>query len=261
MKVLLCGYHEGGYRALRTLFARGHDVLVATHPTPEPIPSVAGLCSSLSIPCVEGTHEAVLEAAREFAPDITFSVYYRTILSAELLALAPLGAFNFHPSLLPKHAGCFSGVWAIIEGDKTTGVACHRMIERIDAGEIVDTVTVPVEKTDTGLSLFYKLVDAALVLFDRVVRQAEIGPLHGRPQEGERSYHPRKVPCEGVIDPTWPREQIERFIRAIYFPPHPPAHVERNGTWHPVSSMAAYDRVMLCSEKATCSRMVRATGA
>ena len=244
MKVLLCGYHEAGYRALRTLIARGHDVLVATHPTPDGIPSVTALARWHGIPYVEGTPDAVLANATRFAPDITFSVYYRTILPAEVIDLAPRGAFNFHPSLLPRHAGCFSAVWTILEGDSKTGVTCHRMIERVDAGDVVDALSIAVEDFDTGMSLYYKLADATLVLFDRVLKQAEKGRLQSRPQTGQRSHHRRDVPSDGVIDPGWSRKRIERFIRALNFPPFPPACVEIQGVRCPVRSMEEYDRAM-----------------
>ena len=244
MKVLLCGYHEAGYRALRTLIARGHDVLVATHPTPDGIPSVAALGRWLGIPYVEGAPDAVLATAVRFAPDIIFSVYYRTILPVKVTDLAPLGAYNFHPSLLPRHAGCFSAVWTILEGDVRTGVTCHRMIERVDAGDVVDAISVAVDDTDTGMSLYYKLVDATLVLFDRVLKRAEKERLPGKPQTGKRSHHRREVPHGGMIDPGWPRRRIERFIRALDFPPFPPACVEIQGARCPVRSLEQYDRVM-----------------
>jgi len=242
MRILLCGYHEAGYRALRTLVARGHDVLVATHATPEEIPSVAALARSFGLPVVDGDPEQVFEGARRFTPEITFSVYYRTILPAKVLDLAPKGSFNFHPSLLPRHKGCFSAVWAILDGDETAGVTCHRMVARADAGEIVDVIALPVADNDTGMTLHYKLADAAVRLFERVLGIAECGPLTGRPQEGERSYHKRTVPYDGVINRDWPRECIERFIRALDFRPYPPACVVVDGARRPVRSLAEYDR-------------------
>jgi len=244
MRVLLCGYHEAGCRALRTLASGGHEVLVATHPTPDGIPSVADRAGELSTPYVDGSPGEVFNAAREFAPDIIFSVYYRTILPRKVLELAPRGGFNFHPSLLPRHAGCFSGVWAILEGDRETGVTCHRMVERVDSGEIVDVVTLPIEQSDTGELLYYKLVDTAHALFERVLKRAECGPLRGRPQAGERSYHGREVPFDGIIDPEWSRDRIERFIRGLYFPPYEPACVELDGRHYAVRTIEDYDRLL-----------------
>ena len=244
MKILLCAYHEAGYRALRILAQRGHEVLVASHPTPPEFPSVPALASWWGMECVEGRPAEVLEAANRFQPDLILSMYYRHILPEELLNLAPRGALNFHPALLPRHRGCFSAVWAILEGDHDTGVTCHRMVPAVDAGEIVDQVAVPIHSTDTALSLYYRLVDAAVDLFECVVRRSEQAELRGRPQQGEASYHRREVPYGGLIDPSWPRDRIERFIRAMDFPPYPPASVEVDGTRIPVRSLAEFNTVM-----------------
>lgn len=244
MKVLLCGYHEAGYRALRTLIAREHEVFVATHPTPAEIPSLAAFAQWVGIGFVDGEVDQVGAAAGSFRPEIILSVYYRHILPVRVLEMAPRGAFNFHPALLPRHRGSYSAPWAIIEGDRTTGATCHRMIERVDAGGIVDTLPVSVEMNDTGMSLYYKLVDAVVALFEQVVRQAECGPLETRPQQGPASFHLRKIPCDGVIDPAWARDRIERFIRALNFPPWPPAAAVIDGVRHPVRNIEEYDEVL-----------------
>jgi len=243
LRVLLCGYHEAGYRALRTLIARRHEILVATHEAPPELPSVAALARACGVTVVTDG-EDLEGAARVFAPDIVFSVYYRRVLQPELLARPRLGAFNLHPSLLPKHRGCFSAPWAIIEGDNETGVTCHAMTGEIDAGDIVDVASIPIGPRETGISLFYRLADAAVGLFDRVLDGVEAGSVRTRPQRGEPTYHPRRVPFDGLIDPRWPRDQIDRFIRAMFFPPHPPAAVMIDGDRVPVVSMNEWERLL-----------------
>jgi len=243
MRVLLCGYHEAGYRALRTLVGHRHDILVATHPSPPELPSMTALARSLNIDFVDGDLHEVHQAAREFAPDLILSVYYRFVLPTDTLRLASCGAYNFHPALLPKHRGSFSAPWAIIDNDEVTGVTCHEMIEQVDAGDIVDTITLPIAPDDLGMTLYYKLVDAAEVLFERVLKQLQRGDVRGTPQAGDASFHKRELPYGGVIDPAWPRDRIDRFIRALYFPPYPPAAVLIDGTRHPVCSLDEYDRI------------------
>jgi len=248
MKILLFGYHDAGYRALRALVARGHDVLVVTHPSPPEIPSVAALADALGLKWTTEGVESFLAIATEFRPDITFSVYYRRILSQDILDIARMGSFNFHPSLLPKHRGCFSAPWAIIDGDRVTGVTCHRMIEKVDAGDIIDRENVTIAATETGLSLYDKLVDTTGALFARVVDRAETGSLVGTPQEGEGSFHRREVPFDGLIDPQWPRTRLDRFIRALYFPPYPPASILAGGRRSNVRTIEEYDRLMYTAE-------------
>lgn len=241
MKVLLCCYHEAGYRALRTLIAAGHDVAVATHSSPPEVPSVVALAEAMGLAVTTGDTGEALALARRFRPDTTFSVYYRDVLPRAILDIAPLGSYNFHPSLLPKHRGCWSAPWAIIDGDRETGVTCHRMIERVDAGEVIDRILFSIDRNETGISLYYKLVDCAVALVGRVMERAERGPPGGKAQEGTGSYHPREVPFGGSIDPTWPRDRIERFIRAMYFPPYPPATVMVGGVQREIRTMAEFD--------------------
>ncbi|MHC5112096.1 MAG: methionyl-tRNA formyltransferase [Planctomycetota bacterium] len=241
MRILLCGYHEAGYRALRTLVARRHEVLVATHPTPAELPSVAGLAGGLGIPSIDSSVDEVYEAACGFRPDLILSMYYRFVLPDKILALAGQGAFNFHPSLLPRHRGCFSAPWAIIAGDEETGVTCHRVTNRIDSGDVIDVSRIPIEEHATGMSLYYRLVDSACTLFERVVRRAEHGPMTGQPQQGQGSYHDRSVPFDGMIDMSWSRSAIDRFIRALDFPPHPPALLAINGRNHAIRTLDEYD--------------------
>jgi GDP-perosamine N-formyltransferase len=244
MRILLCGYHEAGYRVLRTLIERRHDVVVATHAASPEWPNVAALARSYSLETIVDDADALERAAGRFAPDAIFSVYYRHIIPVHVLALARRGAYNFHPSLLPRHRGCFSAPWAIIEGDRETGVTCHRMIAAVDAGAIVDSVAVPIRDADTGMSLFYKLVDATVDLFPRVLEAVIEGTTRTQPQTGPASFHPRGVPHDGIIDHTWPRALIERFIRALYFPPYAPAAVVVGGVPEPVTSLAEFDRLI-----------------
>lgn len=244
MKVVLCGYHEAGYRALRTLVSRGHHVIVATHRAAPGVPDVADLARVLALPVTVDDIDSLRKKVRSFKPDMLFSVFYRSILPLDVLASARLGALNFHPSLLPRHRGCFSAPWAIIEGDRETGLTCHRMTEQVDAGDAIDRETVVIDSSDTGMSLYYKLVDATLRVFDRVLSLGTSVGEGGSPQQGVGSYHSRQVPYGGVIDPKWPRDRIDRFIRALYFPPYPPAELRFGGRVHEVRTMADFDRLM-----------------
>ncbi len=244
MRVLLCGYHEAGYRALRTLVAHGHDVLVATHEAMPGVPDVADLAHMLDLPVAVDDFGDLHEQARRFQPDMLYSVYYRDILPPEILSIPRIGALNFHPSLLPRHRGCFSAPWTIIEGDRETGVTCHVMTERVDAGDVVDRELVPVASDETGMSLYYRLVDAALRSFERVLAQGGRVTEGAAPQEGSSSYHSRKIPFGGEIDPSWSRDRIERFIRALYFPPYLPATVMIAGRRYEVRTLGDFDRLV-----------------
>ena len=74
----------------------------------------------------------------ELQPDFLFSFYYRSMLGAPLLRAARRGALNMHGSLLPRYRGRAPVNWAILQGERETGATLHYMVERADAGDIVD---------------------------------------------------------------------------------------------------------------------------
>jgi methionyl-tRNA formyltransferase len=245
VKLVLWAYHEAGYRALRKLHAAGHELLVFTVDNPPYIPSVASLASALDLPVYLGvSDERMISLISEFLPDLGLSMYYPRIIHEEVLGIPSLGAFNFHPSLLPRHRGCFSAPWAILEGDKFTGVSCHEMVAKVDSGRILCQSTIAVIQKDTAFSLYYKLVDSAVSLLDEVLAGLLQSSVVLTAQEHGGCYHDRQVPYSGTIDPVWPEEMIERFIRAMYFPPHAPAALKIGEKTYPVYSMDEYMRLV-----------------
>src|SRR6267154_2015847 len=78
---------------------------------------------------------------RDLRPDFLFSFYYRLMLKPALLSAPKRGAFNMHGSLLPRYRGRAPVNWAIIHGETETGATLHEMVEKPDAGRIVDQET------------------------------------------------------------------------------------------------------------------------
>lgn len=248
MNIVLWGFHEAGYRALRKLHAAGHNLIVFTEQAPRYIPSVAELASALNIPLYVGLPvDRIHDVLAAFRPDVGISMYYPRVLEKQVISLPRVGAFNFHPSLLPKHRGCFSAPWAIIEGDSQTGVTCHEMVARVDRGRILCQSRVLISKKDTAFSLYYKLVDSAINLMDEMLVKVCKHPsqkLELIEQEVGGCFHRREIPFGGRIDTLWPEDKVDRFVRAMYFPPHAPAVVEIAGTFYPVTSLNEYKKLV-----------------
>ncbi|CAJ1334327.1 unnamed protein product [Effrenium voratum] len=199
------------------------------------------VCTALGFDCVLlDSNDEIFKAASGFQPDLIVSASYRKKLPANVLGLCP-DCINFHPSLLPKHRGCWSGFWCIFEGDAETGVTCHRMVEDFDAGLILHQERLRLEPTDTAISVYQKLLPVTAVCARHVLAQY-FGPglLAGEEQKGESSYHFRKLPFEGLIQPEWSESQVDRFIRAMHFPPFEGAAMLANGRKLPVESVEAY---------------------
>jgi methionyl-tRNA formyltransferase len=145
-RILFFGYSEIGYSVLAYLFERqAHVVGLITHEdnAHEKIwfktPALAAQEHGVPVftPPSVNTPEWI-ERIKELKPDLIISVYYRNIISSKILALAPLGSFNLHGSLLPKYRGRAPINWAIVHGATETGLTLHRMVQRADAGAIVD---------------------------------------------------------------------------------------------------------------------------
>lgn len=244
MKILLWAYHEAGYRAFRKLYAQGHDLLVFTEEAAPYVPSVIEIARALEVPVHVGVSaEEMHEVACGFGADLGISMYYPRLVKEDVLDLPRNGAFNFHPSLLPMHRGCFSAPWAILDGDTETGVTCHEMLAEVDRGRVLCQTRVPVTVDDTAFSLYYKLVDSALTLLEDAISQVVCAPLLLVEQKEGGSYHRREIPFDGTINMDWPEEMVDRFIRAMYFPPHLPAKLEIGEKTHWVTSLADYKRL------------------
>lgn len=181
---------------------------------------------------------------KQFSPDVIFSIYFRDIFPGRVIQEPRMGCINLHPSLLPNYRGTFSAPWVILNSEKVTGISYHYIVEEVDAGKIILQHKVNVKKSDTAFSLYHRLIHVGLCqfpkAFDLVVRKKNPGTM----QIGEPSYYPRKVPFAGIINPEWDIKKIDRFIRAMYFPPYRGAVVKlKNGEEREILSIADYQKL------------------
>lgn len=178
-------------------------------------------CRRHSFECtLTDANSEVLALARAFAPDLLMSASYRKKIPASVLNLCA-DTINFHPSLLPRHRGCWSGFWSIFEGDSETGVTCHRMVEAFDEGRLLHQERQTISSDDTSVSIYKKLLPVSGRCAAEVLR-LYFGsglPVGEEQQHGECSYHRRHLPFGGLIQPDWSDDQVGRFIRAMHFPP------------------------------------------
>ena len=238
MKVVLCGYNWTGCRVLEHLLQRQDvsDIAVFTHEPPPELPDLRPLASAVGIWC---TTESINQVPLPFAADVIASVYYRFIVKPHVIASVRGRIFNMHPSLLPRHRGCSSIPWAIIEGDTVTGVTFHYMDESIDTGRIILQAAVPIASDETQASLFRRCMHRGVEFWPAALELVKAG-FPGAPAQGASSFHKRGAPYGGVIQEGWPVDQVERFIRAMIFPPYPSATFRG----HEIKSLADYMQVI-----------------
>ncbi|MBJ6751329.1 formyltransferase [Geomonas anaerohicana] len=225
-KVVVCAYHNVGYRCLEELLRQGADVrLVFSH---EDSPgeeiwfqSVRALAARHGIPCLTSSINAPENRAMiaELAPDFLLSFYYRNMISPEVLALAGRGALNMHGSYLPRYRGRVPVNWAVIKGERATGATLHYMVEKPDAGEIVDQQQVEIAFEDTAFDVFNKVTEAAVTVLRRSWPQLVAGTAARIPMDLKAgNYCGGRKPEDGRIDWSLSALEIYNLVRGVTHP-------------------------------------------
>ena len=227
MKIVFMGTPDFAVGALEALVEAGHEVVaVVTQPDKPkgrgkemqqtPVKACA-LKHNIGVfqPVKIKTPEAV-EVLKGYGADLFVVAAFGQILSKEILDMPKFGCVNIHASLLPKYRGAAPIQWAILDGEKETGVTIMQMNEGLDTGDMLTKVIVPIEDTDTGESLFDKLAEAGAKLLIETIPQIEAGSLNPEPQDDSLSTYAKMIKKEmGLID--WKREALvlERLVRGM----------------------------------------------
>ena len=230
-------YSEVGVRCVRELLAQGIDIPLLFSHADDPnenqwFGSVQQLATgrglNLVMPDSPNTAEWIARGAAA-RPDFVFSFYYRHMLDKAWLTMPRLGALNMHGSLLPKYRGRAPVHWAIIHGESITGASLHYMLEKPDAGALVDQETVPILENDTALDVSIKVAAAAETVLRRSLPQLIAGTAPSRPLDlSKGSYYGRRRPEDGRIDWRCGARAVHDLVRAVA-PPFPGAFTEVNG--------------------------------
>lgn len=236
-RAVVFAYHSVGVRSLSVLLSLGVEVaLVVSHkddPNENPwFDSVRDLADAAGVPCIvpeDPNSPSVVAKVAACAPDWIFSFYYRRMLGPELLAIPMCGAYNLHGSLLPRYRGRVPVNWAVLHGERQTGMSLHRMVEKPDAGALVDQETVPILPNDTAYAVFGKLVCAGETLLLRAVPRMLTGTHKEIPMDlAAGSYFGGRRPEDGRIDWGCSAWDVHNLIRAVA-PPYPGAFTEIGG--------------------------------
>ena len=230
-------YHDVGCRCLGVLLDERIEVpLVVTHrDSPDEsiwFASVAELARGRAIDTItpdDPNAPEIVETIRGLRPDFVFSFYYRLMLGAQVLAIPARGAFNMHGSLLPKYRGRAPVNWAIIHGETETGATLHEMVEKPDAGRIVDQEAVAILPDELAVEVFRNVTGAAERVLRRSLPKLVDGSAVLRAQDLSRGgYFGGRRPEDGRIDWSAPAKRVHDLVRAVA-PPYPGAFTEADG--------------------------------
>ena len=238
MRVIYMGTPDFAVGALEEIIKAGHEVaLVVTQPdkpkgrgnvmmqTP-----VKECALAHGIPVYQPNRvreKAVIEEIKAQNPDVIIVIAFGQILPKEILEAPRYGCINIHASLLPKYRGAAPIQWAVINGEKITGVTTMQMDTGIDTGDILEQVTMKLDPKETGGSLFDKLSKMGGKLLLSTLDRAEAGTLQPIKQQEELASHARILNKQtGHIDFQKSAAEIERLIRGLNPWPSAFTHVD-----------------------------------
>lgn len=172
--------------------------------------------------------------------DLVLVIAYGHILKDDFLAAPRVGLVNFHTSLLPKYRGPSPIETAIAEGETQTGISLMEIVKKMDAGGIVDTQTLPIECSDTRITLREKIALACVPLLKRNLKKLLSGDFQLTPQDEARVSFTRMLYKEdGLLDFSLPARKLEARIRAMT--PWPGGFFEFNDTIIKVQDCEVFD--------------------
>lgn len=238
MKIIFMGNPEFAVPSLRAIAGAGYEVAaVVTNPDepkgrglkvfPPPV-KTAALELGLPVIQVESLKDDVfVHKLHEIAPDLMVVVAFR-ILPKEVFTVPRLGTFNLHSSLLPKYRGAAPINWAIVRGERETGVTTFFLDEKMDTGKMILQKRTEIGENETAGELTARLsaVGADSVL--ETIRLIEAGNVSVINQDNSLATKAPKISKEDcLIDWTGQAKDVHNFIRG--FSPEPGAYTFLNG--------------------------------
>jgi len=212
---------------LKALHTSSHDVvLVVTQPDRPKgrgriiaSPSAKNTAEDLGYNVIQPLDirsKAFEKQIKEIAPDLIVVVAYGKILPKNILNLPKIGTINIHASLLPKYRGPAPIQWAIINGEKKTGVTTMFMDEGLDTGDILLSSKVEIAKNDTSATLHDRLSSLGGDLLLKTLTALEAGDLNPIPQDHTQATHTTLLKKkDGHVDWEKSAEKLDAFIRGI----------------------------------------------
>ncbi|HVN49553.1 MAG TPA: methionyl-tRNA formyltransferase [Bacteroidota bacterium] len=232
MRIVFMGTPEFAVPSIRTLLEHRYDIVaVVTAPDKPrgrgqqlsftPVKEFA-LQRQLPVLQPENLHDEVfISQLQNLKPDLIIVVAFR-ILPKEIFLLPRFGTFNLHASLLPKYRGAAPINWAIIHGDRETGVTTFFLQEKVDTGNILMQARIPISQDATAGEIHdaLSLLGANAVL--HTVQMIESGTIDPQPQNNDLTTPAPKI-FKDDCRITWqaPAEKIHNFVRGLS--PHPAA--------------------------------------
>ena len=182
----------------------------------------------------------VADLIRSLAPDILVVVAYGKILPDSILEIPRFGAVNVHGSLLPKYRGSAPIQWAVLNGDRVTGVSTMYLSHEMDAGDVIYSEATEIGEYETSGELFDRLMDMGAKLLVRTLHDIESGAAPRHSQDHEQASYTKKL--DKSMSPICWDQSPRSVLKWIYgLQPWPVATAEIGGVNCRVFSAAYSD--------------------
>ena len=239
MKIIFMGTPDFAAASLEALIASRHEIqAVVTQPdkpkgrkgelTPSPVKVVAEEKGIKVYQPLKVRDEEFVKTLRAYNPDVMVVVAFGQIIPLSILQMPKFGCVNIHGSLLPKYRGAAPIQWAVLDGEKETGITTILMDEGIDTGDILLKKTIKIDADETSGSLFDKLMALGAKTILETLDELEKGSLTPTKQgESPTAYAKMLTKAMGLIDFTKPAKELDCFVRGM--DPWPSAYTLLSG--------------------------------
>ena len=239
MKIIFMGTPDFAAASLEALIDSRHEIqAVVTQPdkpkgrkgelTPSPVKVVAEGKGIKVYQPLKVRDEEFVETLRAYNPDVIVVVAFGQIIPLSILKMPKFGCVNIHGSMLPKYRGAAPIQWAVLDGEKETGITTILMDEGIDTGDILLKKTIQIDTDETSGSLFDKLMALGAETILETLDELENGSLTPIKQgESPTAYAKMLTKAMGLIDFTKSAKELDCFVRGM--DPWPSAYTLLSG--------------------------------
>lgn len=239
MKIIFMGTPDFSVGTFEALIEAGHEIVLAVTQPDKPkgrgekvqYPPVKEAALKRQIPVFQPKRVRApecIEELRKYDADIMVVIAFGQILPKEILEMTPYGCVNVHASLLPKYRGAAPIQWAVINGERVSGVTTMQMDEGLDTGDMLMKTEIVLDEKETGGSLHDKLARAGAELCVQTLEALKDGTAVREPQ-GESTTEYARMLDKGMGRIDWSKDakSVECLIRGLN--PWPSAYTEWNG--------------------------------
>lgn len=227
-RIIFIGGRDRGLKCIETLVKKGEKIIHIfclkedEHEKEKYSGEILKYAKQMNIPSTltkSVKAQEFIDQIRSLGPDLIIVMGWRTIIPSEILKIPELGCVAVHESLLPKYRGFAPVNWAIINGEKETGVSLFFLDEGIDSGDIIDQKVIQIGPNDSAPKIYKRTLKASINILIENLDAIKKGDVERHEQDHElATYTSTRIPEDGQISWNNSALEIHNFVRALSYP-------------------------------------------